>query len=242
MGSTNTINYGIDAPKVIRNLVVIGLVLLAISIFIPEWGGPNVRESIRDTLFFPGLFLILGGFLMYMYSWAGKFRHRERMLNLYTWEGDEQVLDVGVGLGLLMIGAAKRLSTGKAYGIDIFNAYDLSDNSLVQATNNTQLEDVAEKTIIIKGNILSSGFPDEKFDVILSNLCLHNIYNKTDRDQACREIFRILKPDGKVILSDFKNISAYEKVFLALGMKVERQGTYYFNTFPPLTIITADKV
>lgn len=35
------------------------------------------------------------------------------------WLEDESVLGVGTGLGLLMIGAAKKLTTGKSYGIDI---------------------------------------------------------------------------------------------------------------------------
>lgn len=210
--------------------------------FMPNWGSPNVREAIQSALFFPGIFMIIGGFLMYMYSWGGKFKHRERILNVHTWKGDEQVLDVGTGLGLLMIGAAKRLTTGKSYGVDIFNTYDLSDNSMERALQNTELEGVADKTIIIKENILNTGFPDEKFDVIVSNLCLHNIDKSADRDKACREIYRILKYNGKVILSDFKNIASYTKVFRSLGMKVEHHGTYYFDTFPPLTIISAIKV
>lgn len=242
MKGNEKINYGIDAPKVIRNLVIIGAVLLGISMFMPNWGSPNVQEAIQSTLFFPGIFMMIGGFLMYMYSWGGKFKHRERILNLYTWKGDEQVLDVGTGLGLLMIGAAKRLTSGKAYGIDIFNTYDLSDNSLERAILNTQLEGVAEKTIIVKENILHTSFPDEKFDIIVSNLCLHNIDTSTERDNACREMYRILKPQGKIIVSDFKNTARYTKVFRSLGMNVKQHGTYYFDTFPPLTIISADKV
>jgi cyclopropane fatty-acyl-phospholipid synthase-like methyltransferase len=42
--------------------------------------------------------------------------------------GDETVLDVGYGRGLHLIGAAKRLTTGKAPGVDIWQAEDLSGN------------------------------------------------------------------------------------------------------------------
>ena len=45
---------------------------------------------------------------MLVYSKWGKFRHRDRMLNMIAWRGDEHVLDVGTGRGLLIIGAAKR--------------------------------------------------------------------------------------------------------------------------------------
>jgi arsenite methyltransferase len=39
------------------------------------------------------------------------------MLNIISWTGNEQVLDIGTGKGLLMIGAAKRLITGKSTGL-----------------------------------------------------------------------------------------------------------------------------
>ncbi len=178
---------------------------------------------------------------MLLYSRFGKFRQRERMLNLVAWRGDEIVLDVGTGLGLLMIGAAKRLTTGKSYGIDIFNTYDLSDNSIEQTKINTELENVVNKCTILRGNILENSFNSGTFDVVVSNLCLHNIYNKQDRIRACNEIFRILKPEGKAIISDFKHTGEYRQTFVSCGMKVHKEGTYYFDTFPPLTVIVAKK-
>ena len=61
----------------------------------------------------------------------GKVRERERLLDLLTWTGRERVLDVGCGRGLLLIGAAKRLTTGgggSAAGIDLWQQEDLSGN------------------------------------------------------------------------------------------------------------------
>ncbi|MGH2645231.1 MAG: hypothetical protein ACRDE2_14855, partial [Chitinophagaceae bacterium] len=68
-----------------------------------------------------------------------------------------------------------------------------------------------------------------------------NIYNKTEREDAVKEINRILKPGAKAIISDFRHCAEYEKVFHSLGMTTERNGTFYRDTFPPLTIITAMK-
>lgn len=234
-------NYGIDAPKVIRNLIGIGLLLLCCSFFIKDYWSATVSEIIRTSLFMPAICLISAGVLMILYAKFGKFNHRNRMLNLYNWKGNEEVLDVGTGLGLLMIGAAKRLATGKSYGIDIFNTYDLSDNTIEQTQLNTELENVKDKTVILKENILSTQFESNKFDLILSNLCLHNLYKKEERDQACKEIIRILKPNGEVIISDYKHLNEYKKSFEELGIKVEKVGTYFHNTFPPLTIIKAKK-
>ena len=66
---------------------------------------------------------------MLLYSLKGKFRHRDRMLALAQLRGDENVLDIGTGRGLLLVGAAKRLTTGRAVGLDIWKTSDLSDNA-----------------------------------------------------------------------------------------------------------------
>jgi ubiquinone/menaquinone biosynthesis C-methylase UbiE len=58
---------------------------------------------------------------------------------------------------------------------------------------------------------------------------------------ACKEIFRILKTGGEAIISDYKHTGEYKKEFEDLGMKVKKVGTYFFSTFPPLTIIKAIK-
>jgi cyclopropane fatty-acyl-phospholipid synthase-like methyltransferase len=61
-------------------------------------------------------------------SKVGKLWARDRLLDGLELRGDETVLDVGCGRGLLLIGAAKRLTTGKAPGVDIWQAEDLSGN------------------------------------------------------------------------------------------------------------------
>ena len=241
MTQLRKINYGIDAPKVIRNLLLIGFLLLLLSFFLPCVIYQKVPVSLNWGLFSPGISLIITGFLMLAYAKFGKFKHRNRILNLHHWRGDEQVLDVGTGLGLLMIGAAKKLTTGKAFGIDIFNSYDLSDNTIEQTKTNAELEAVSAKVEIIKENILKTSFNNNSFDLIVSNLCIHNIYKSNDRRQACSEMYRILKPLGEIILSDYKNSGEYKKTLESLGMEVQKVGTYYFDTFPPLTIIKAIK-
>jgi ubiquinone/menaquinone biosynthesis C-methylase UbiE len=84
-------------------------------------------------------------------------------------------------------------------------------------------------------------FADNSFDVIVSNLCLHNIAERNQREAACREIMRVLKPGGIAVISDYKNTADYARVFAESGAKVERGRPAYFSTFPPLSIVTAIK-
>lgn len=231
-------NYGIDALPVIRNMALaalVALVLLSLSLLTDFLGGLRYM--------FLSLFIsfLVSALLMLLYAKFGKFRHRERMLAMIDWRGDEQVLDVGTGRGLLMIGAAKRLTSGKSFGIDIWNAADLSGNKIENTLHNAGIEQVADKIEILSEDAQAMSFADASFDVVLSNLCLHNIPTKEGRAQACREIARILKPDGTAIISDFQNTKFYESVFKDENLKTELSSFYLLDTFPPLRILKIQK-
>jgi arsenite methyltransferase len=53
------------------------------------------------------------------YSKIEKLKDSGRLLNLIQWSEDEQVLDVGCGRGLMLVGVAKRLTSSQAIGIDL---------------------------------------------------------------------------------------------------------------------------
>lgn len=232
-------SYGIDAAPVIRNLTIIGIVLLILSA--AAYAASGVFQYIFPTLMWTGIFLVISAVLMLLYALFGKFHHRERILKMIDWKGDEQVLDVGTGRGLLMIGAAKLLDTGHAYGIDIFKASDLSGNDIENTRKNMELEGVASRTEVRNEDAREMTFADEKFDVILSNLCLHNIPDDEGRAKACREIARVLKPGGIALISDFQKTKKYAATFREAGLAVEVYGPYLFSTYPPLRIVKAQR-
>ncbi len=240
MPTTQRPDYGIDAPHVIRNLVLAGLAVMVLcSIFRSITIGP-VTFLLFPGLLWGGGWIIAGGAMMYMYSKVGKLRHRTRMLDQIRWTGNENALDVGTGRGLLLIGAAKRITTGKAVGIDIWNQEDLSGNNLKNLERNIELEGVRDKTEIKNEDAQKMSFPNDSFDVVVSLACLHNIYNVPGRNQACHEIARVLKPGGTAIISDFRHTNDYLLAFAGVGLDA-RKLPLAFDTFPPMRIVTARK-
>ncbi len=233
-------DYGIDAPHVIRNLLLSGFGVIILCLLVPSFRVGQVQFLLYPGLLWMGASLILPGVLMIIYSKSGKFRHRDRMLCSVTWSGKEQVLDVGAGRGLLLAGAAKKLTSGRAVGIDIWNQEDLSGNNVENLLRNLELEGVREKTEAKNEDAQKMSFADGSFDVVLSNACLHNIYNAPGRAQACGEIARVLKPGGVAVISDFRHMSEYRHAFSKLGMEI-RNVPLSLATFPPLRIVRARK-
>jgi SAM-dependent methyltransferase len=233
-------DYGIDAPGVVRNLLVIGVALIVSAVLFPVIHIGRVTILWDRTAYFAGGFCVAEGLLMLLYAKWGKFRHRDRMLNMVSWHGDEQVLDVGTGRGLLLVGAARRLTTGKGVGIDVWSSKDLSGNSLARTQANIDLEGVKQKVELKSEDARKLGFPGASFDLVLSNLCIHNIPGDEGRAQACREIARVLKPGGTALISDFIKTGLYQKVLAQAGLEVRRTGMNLLS-FPPLRIVRAEK-
>jgi arsenite methyltransferase len=234
-------DYGIDAPGAIRNLLLIGPALFLLAHFVPVLTIGPVIFPLRPTAIGSGTVCLFEGVAMLLYAKFGKFSHRDRMLARIAWTGNETVLDVGTGRGLLMIGAAKKLTSGKAVGIDIWSKADLSGNAREKTMGNVELEGVSARVEVKSDDATAMTFPDATFDVVLSNLCLHNIPSREGRDRACHEIFRVLKPGGKAIISDFKKTANYMAAFRSAGATASRSGLDFLHTFPPLRIVEVVK-
>jgi SAM-dependent methyltransferase len=228
-------DYGLDAPPVVRNLLVaaaIGLGLWA-GAAAGLWSGavriPLGADELRLVLAPAGV--SIGAACLAMALWmiwsskVGKVRERERLLDTLTWRGDEQVLDVGCGRGLMLIGAARRLTSGHATGIDLWRTEDLAGNAPEATLANAAAEGVRERVSLKTGDMCALPFGDASFDVILSQAAVHNVPHAAGRRRAVEEMARVLRPGGTILLADIRHIGEYADVLRSQGLDASVEGS-----------------
>ena len=120
---------------------------------------------------------------------------RQKVIDLARLKPGESVLDVGCGTGTLAIAARQRVGRdGKVFGIDA------SPEMIARAGKKARKAGIE---IEFKNESIEElPFPDGQFDAVLSTVMLHHLPRKV-REAGIREIRRVLKPGGRVLIVDF---------------------------------------
>lgn len=132
---------------------------------------------------------------LWLISFGRERTYRERVLDLANLKRGESVLDIGCGTGTLAIAASRRVGAkGSVFGVDA------SPEMLARASNKASKAGAA---IDFKNGVVEAlPFADGQFDTVLSTVMLHHLRPKS-RLECAREVRRVLKPGGRVLIVDF---------------------------------------
>jgi arsenite methyltransferase len=200
-------SYGIDAPHWGAAFVVLIVAELALAIL-----------SGNMWPFLPVMLLLaIFGSALYT-SLRGKFVVWAELLDRLHLRGDERILDLGCGRGAVLLLAAQHLTTGRAVGLDLWRRADQSGNSAEATRRNAIAEGVADRVEVHTGDMLALPFEDNRFDVVVSSLAIHNIGGRAGREKAVGEAVRVLRPGGRLLVADIWGTRHHQAQLANIGM------------------------
>jgi ubiquinone/menaquinone biosynthesis C-methylase UbiE len=117
-----------------------------------------------------------------------------RIIRLTELNGNEKILDVGCGTGILACEIAKKFKDVSIFGIDI------SENLINLA--NRKINENGYNIDFRVGSVLELPYKQNTFDVVLTSIMFHQL-DVGEKRKAVDEIYRVLKPDGRYVAAEF---------------------------------------
>ena len=147
-------------------------------------------------------------------------KHLDLILNLIKLNKNEVVLDLGTGSGYLAFAIAKQNPSNKVIGLDIVEATLKRNSEKAEQQNLSNLKFIAYDGVKFP-------FEDGSIDVIYSRYALHHF---PDIHYAFSELKRVLKPKGRIVLSDPTPNDNDKLGFVDAFMKKKPDGHVKFYT------------
>src|SRR5207248_7042027 len=101
----------------------------------------------------------------------------------------------------------------------VWQAEDLSGKTPAGTIESARIEGVADRVEVKTADARRLLFGDGSFDVVTASMSLHNIYNAGEGQTAVREIARVLKPGGRVLIVDIRHSTQYAATLRDAGLR-----------------------
>jgi ubiquinone/menaquinone biosynthesis C-methylase UbiE len=233
--------YGIDAPPVLFGLSIASFLLIVSAIIGFSLGG--WVAGLWPLLL--GIYFAAGALLYLHTTRRGKFEVWGEILDGLALRGDEQALDLGCGRGAVLIAVARRLTTGRASGADLWRSTDQSGNAEAVTRANAEAAGVGGRVSLDTADMTALPYPDESFDLIVSSLAIHNIHPAPGRLRALDEALRVLRPGGRLVIADINAAPAYRAHLVGRGLSTTLRPLgwrmWYGGPWVATTLVTTSK-
>nr|MBA3870989.1 class I SAM-dependent methyltransferase [Anaerolineae bacterium] len=212
-------------PSPVRHMSLVGIIILVLGMVLTHLGITNalrIGVGVALLLHLPIIVLTTIGLVLR----RARSGFINGVINLVPWKGNEEVLDVGCGSGVLLFACLKESPTAKGTGIDIYDPYSFGGTAGV-FWKNADVEGLKERVALQQVDARTMPFAGQRFDVIVSSLAMHHVGNAAEQEKATREMVRTLKPSGKIAICDVSRaLNASEKVLRSAGFNVSRSGHF----------------
>lgn len=137
-------------------------------------------------------------------------KFRQWTLNLGVLKNSDSVLDVGCGTGSLLLEAAECLGSSA-------NLHGIEPSPEMASHARRKAESSAVSLEVVEGSADSLPYSDASFDVIFCTLVLHHL-PESMRENAVREMRRVLRADGRLVLVDVQKPKSYMGVISLVSL------------------------
>jgi SAM-dependent methyltransferase len=151
-----------------------------------------------------GYFLTASVWAAYQLSDRPGQRPVEVLLSLGQIKPEEQIACIDFGLKETAVAIARRLTTGMVSVIDVYNPQWNTSAALRNGRQRVRVRQLAADPRLewLDGEIRLLPLPDDSVTAIFLNQILSEFWQTEDRQTLLRELFRILEPDGRVLVAE----------------------------------------